>query len=63
MPKLNVLPLHARPVNAEPFRPSSHSSICRPVTTGTPRAWADATIASDMAEGGQSPWTFAVNAP
>ena len=47
----------------EVLRPSSHSSICRPDTTGTLRARADATMASAPAELALSVCMFAVNAP
>src|SRR5262245_4652205 len=40
---------HEIPVNDDPLRPSSHVSICRADTTGTPRASADVTIASEPA--------------
>ena len=41
--------LHATPLNDEPLRPSSQVSICRAETTGTPRACAEAMMASEPA--------------
>ena len=42
--KLRTLPLQESELNEDPLRPSSHCSICNEVTTGTPRAWAEATM-------------------
>ncbi len=50
MSKVSELPAQASLLKAEPFRPSSQVSICRPDTTGTPRARAAATTASEAAE-------------
>ena len=48
----------------EALRPSVHSSSCRYETTGTPRAWADAMIASDSGlSWALSLWMFAPKAP
>jgi hypothetical protein len=61
-----TVPFHDSDWKAEPFRPSSQSSICRAEITGTPLAWADAMMASDPsdpADGLKSVCMFAVNAP
>ena len=55
--------LHEIASNVEPLRPSSHVSIWRLVTTGTPRAFADATIAFAPGEFTTSVCMFALNAP
>jgi hypothetical protein len=47
--KESVLPLQESEPNEEPLRPSSQSSIWVAVTTGTPRAWAAATMAAEPA--------------
>src|SRR4051812_2221478 len=62
---LNVssLLLQARLLNDDPLRPSSQVSICFDVTIGTPRALAEATMASLPAEVGLSVCMFAVNTP
>ena len=49
--------------NEELLRPSSHSSICRPETTGTSRDAAEATIASDSGELATSVCMLATKAP
>ena len=46
MLKLRVFPLHANDPKAELFRPSSQVNICNEETIGTPRACAEATMAS-----------------
>ena len=51
------------PEKAESFRPSSHSSIWRPETMGTPRAWAEATMATEPAWLAEVVCMLAVNAP
>src|SRR3989442_10895512 len=48
--KRSVWPLQATIANVEPLRASSHSSIWRAEMTGTCRACADATIASESSE-------------
>src|SRR4029434_8046226 len=66
MLKDRTLPLHAIDWQLDPLRPSSQSSICRAVITGTLRAFAEFTIASDHASL-VPPFTsvcmLAVNAP
>src|SRR5215831_2683186 len=61
--KLSWLPLQARLPNEEPFRPSSHVSICFAETTGTPCACAEATTASEPGCGEESKCMFVVNTP
>ena len=61
--KLSLFPLHASPPNEEPLRPSSHVSICCADTTGTPCAWADATMASEPGCGDDSRCMFVVKTP
>ena len=56
-------PLHESEPNDEASRPSSHCSIWRPETTGTPRALAEAMIASDPLDAAVSVCILAVNAP
>jgi len=50
-------------VNDEPLRPSSQASSCFALTTGTPRAFAEATIAEAWLSVDPSAWMFAVNTP
>ena len=61
--KLNVVPFQLSCSNVEPLRPSSQVSICCAVTTGTPRALAEATIAVAPGELTASVCMFALNAP
>src|SRR5215213_8603432 len=61
-----LLPFQVIALNDEPLRPSSHSSICRAVITGTDRACADARIASEPvwpSDGLKSVCMLAVKAP
>ena len=44
------IPFHENALKDEAFRPSTQSSICFAETTGTLRASAEATIASEPAE-------------
>ncbi len=67
MLKLRLPRFQARPPKAEAPLPSSQVSIWRPETTGTPRAWAEATIwgaAIEPFQGGPlSECMLAVKAP
>ena len=63
MPKLSTPLVQERPVNDEPLRPSSQVSICFAVTTGTLRAFAEATMAAAWVSVEPSVWMFAVKAP
>ena len=56
-------PAYETPPNDDAFRPSSQSSICRAVTTGTLRACASATIAFAPACTLWSVCMFVVNTP
>src|SRR5262245_3119788 len=49
--------------NDDVLRPSSHWSICRADTTGTPACTAAPTMASETADAGRSVCAFTVNAP
>ena len=57
------MPFQVSCSNVEPLRPSSQVSICCAVTTGTPRALAEATIAVAPGELTASVCMFALNAP
>src|SRR4051794_18835401 len=64
--KLRTFEFHAMFWKVEPFRPSSQSSICFAVTTGTPCAFAELTIDVDQISGLlslKSVCMFAVNTP
>jgi hypothetical protein len=63
MLKFRVLLLHDRDPKDDELRPSSQVNICRADTTGTPRAWAEAMIASAPSDCTESLCIFAVNAP
>ena len=63
MPKVSTPPLQVMSWNDEPLRPSSQVSICFAETTGTPRAFAEATIAAAWLSVEPSVWMFAVKAP
>ncbi len=58
--KLNALPLQLIALKAEALRASSQASIWRADTTGTPRAWAEATTASDSGMLSTSVWALTV---
>ena len=60
---VKVDPDHVRFWKDEAFLPSIHSSICSAETMGTPRALADATMASEPAWTAVSVCMFAVNTP
>src|SRR6478672_7253620 len=61
--KLSVEFDHVMVPNDEPLRPSSQSSICFEDTMGTPRACAEATMASDPACTALSVCMLVVNTP
>ena len=61
--KCKVSTLHAIEPKAAPLRPSSQSSIWRADTIGTPRACADATMASEPSEASLSVCMLAVKTP
>ena len=63
MLKVSTSPLQTRSSKVEELRPSSHLSICRAEMTGTPRAWAENTMASESDSSPLSLWMFAVMAP
>ncbi len=57
------MPFQESPLNEEPLRPSSHVEHLRAETTGTPRAWAAAMIASEPDEVALSVCMLAVKTP
>src|SRR5262249_37084065 len=61
--KVSRLAPNAIGPNIEPFRASSHVSICFAETIGTPRLCAAVTIASEPADAIASVCMFAVNTP
>ena len=61
--KWSLWPLQSMPPKEDWLRPSSQVSICRAETIGTPRARAEATIASEPAEVASSVCMLAVKTP
>ncbi len=61
--KLSLFALKEIAPNEDWLRPSSHCSICLAETTGTPRAWAEATIAFAPSLTALSVCMFAVKTP
>src|SRR5882672_4458122 len=61
--KLSLSPLQPIDPNEDWLRPSSQVNIWRAETIGTPRAWAEATIASDPADAASSVCMLAVKTP
>src|SRR3954462_11736948 len=61
--KLNVPAFQLSPLNAELERASTQVSSCLAVITGTPRACADSTAASDTEDCAESVWALTVYTP
>src|SRR5262245_15556889 len=61
--KPSVVPSQVSDANDDAFRPSSHVSICRAETIGTPRACAEARMASEPDDSTESVCMLAVKTP
>src|SRR3954468_21554834 len=61
--KLSAPPDQPNAENDERSRPLTQSSSCLAETIGTPRVWAEATMACESLEAALSVWMFMTNAP